>query len=319
MARGGGVVDTAFGAFSPRLAEIFRACLDRGHVDVPPRAGKVGGAYCTAVSTHILPYVLMNFTERLRDVTTLAHEFGHATHNVLSLEQQVWRSHRTGIPMAEVPSTFAQSLADDYLLEAETDAQTLAALASDRLENGFGAIFRQTVLARFEQRAYALRAEGAALTAERLSEVWQEEQLRYYGDSLDAPGRLPARLVVHPALHPRSLLHVCVRIRAARRAVAVRPLPRGSRGVRAALSGVPRRGRLGVAGRAARAVRPRPPLDRHLARGVCPAGRLAPDSGVSRGGCEGLKVYDCDQVATTSRPGRCRCIGVATLPRASPR
>ena len=181
------VVDTAFGGFSPRLAEIFRACLDAGHVDAPSRAGKAAGAYCTAVSTRILPYVLVNFTERLRDVTTLAHEFGHATHNVLSLERQVWRSHRTGIPMAEVPSTFAQSLVDDYLLEAETDAQTLAALASDRLENGFGAIFRQTVLARFEQRAYALRAEGRALTAERLSEVWQEEQLRYYGDSLELP------------------------------------------------------------------------------------------------------------------------------------
>jgi len=130
----------------------------------------------------------LNFTERLRDVTTLAHEFGHATHNVLSLERQVWRSHRTGISVAEVPSTFAQSLADDYLLEAEADAQTLAALASDRLENAFAAIFRQTVLARFEQRAYALRTEGRALTAERLSEVWQEEQTRYYGDALALPG-----------------------------------------------------------------------------------------------------------------------------------
>ncbi len=181
------VVDTAFGGFSPRLAEIFRACLEAGHVDAPPRAGKSAGAYCTAISTRILPYVLVNFTERLRDVTTLAHEFGHATHNVLALERQVWRSHRTGIPTAEVPSTFAQSLVDDYLLEAETDAQTLAALASDRLENAFGAIFRQTVLARFEQRAYALRSEGRALTAERLSEVWQEEQSRYYGDSIDLP------------------------------------------------------------------------------------------------------------------------------------
>jgi len=181
------VVGTSFGRFSPRLAEIFRAILDAGHVDAPPRPGKATGAYCTAVSTRVLPYVLLNFTERLRDVTTLAHEFGHATHNVLSLEGQVWRSHRTGIPVAEVPSTFAQSLVDDYLLEAETDAQTLAALASDRLENAIAAIFRQTVLARFEQRAYALRTEGRALTAERLSEVWQEEQMRYYGDALALP------------------------------------------------------------------------------------------------------------------------------------
>jgi oligoendopeptidase F len=181
------IVDTSFGRFSPRLAEIFRACLDAGHVDAPPRPGKATGAYCTDVSKPVLPYILLNFAERLRDVTTLAHEFGHATHNVLSLERQVWRSHRTGIPLAEVPSTFAQSLADDYLLEADVDAQTRAALASDRLENAFAAIFRQTVLARFEQRAYRLRMEGLALTAERLSGVWQEEQAKYYGDALAVP------------------------------------------------------------------------------------------------------------------------------------
>jgi len=181
------IVDTSFDRFSPRLGEIFRACLAAGHVDAPPRAGKATGAYCTPVTKTILPYVLLNYTERLRDVTTLAHEFGHATHNVLALERQAWHSHRTGIPVAEVPSTFAQSLSDDYLLEAETDPQTRAALASDRLESAFAAIFRQTVLARFEQRSYALRMEGRALTAERLSEVWQEEQQRYYGDSLDLP------------------------------------------------------------------------------------------------------------------------------------
>jgi oligoendopeptidase F len=181
------VVDTAFERFSPRIAEIFRDCLSAGHVDAGPRNGKAPGAYCTAVSKQILPYVLMNYTDRLRDVSTLAHEFGHATHNVLALEQQTWRSHRCGIPMAEVPSTFAQSLADDYLLANEDDAGTRASLAADRLENAFAAIYRQTVLARFEQRAYGVRGEGLALGTERLNELWVEENARYYGDSLTMP------------------------------------------------------------------------------------------------------------------------------------
>jgi oligoendopeptidase F len=181
------VVETSFGRFSPKLAEIFRGCLDAGHVDVWPRPGKAPGAYCTAVSKQILPYVLMNYTDRVRDVSTLAHEFGHATHNVLALEQQTWRSHRCGIPMAEVPSTFAQSLADDYLLENEDDAGTRASLAADRLENAFAAIYRQVVLARFEQRAYGVRGEGLALGVERLNELWVEENTKYYGDSLAMP------------------------------------------------------------------------------------------------------------------------------------
>jgi oligoendopeptidase F len=182
-----GIVDTAYARFSPRMSEIFRACLDAGHVDVLPRPGKAGGAYCTSVSKSILPYVLMNHTERLRDVSTLAHEFGHATHNVLALERQTWRSHRCGIPMAEVPSTFAQALADDYLLENESDLGTRAALAADRLESSFAAIYRQTVLARFEQRAYATRAEGLSLATERLNELWIDENARYYGDALLLP------------------------------------------------------------------------------------------------------------------------------------
>jgi len=181
------VVDTSFGRFAPKLAEIFRGCLDGGHVDAGPRNGKAPGAYCTAVSKQILPYILMNYTDRLRDVSTLAHEFGHATHNVLALEQQTWRSHRCGIPVAEVPSTFAQSLADDYLLENEADAGTRASLAAERLENAFAAIYRQTVLARFEQRAYGVRGEGLALGVERLNELWVEENARYYGDSLTMP------------------------------------------------------------------------------------------------------------------------------------
>jgi oligoendopeptidase F len=181
------IVESSFGRFAPRLAEIFRSCIEAGHVDVLPRPGKAAGAYCTSVSKTIQPYVLMNYTERLRDVSTLAHEFGHATHNVLALEHQTFRSHRCGIPMAEVPSTFAQAIADDYLLENEADPGTRAALAADRLENAFAAIYRQTVLARFEQRAYGLRAEGLSLGAERLSELWLEENAKYYGDSLLMP------------------------------------------------------------------------------------------------------------------------------------
>jgi oligoendopeptidase F len=181
------IVDSAFGRFSPKLSEIFRSCIEAGHVDVLPRNGKAAGAYCTSVSKTILPYVLMNYTERLRDVSTLAHEFGHATHNVIALESQTWRSHRTGIPMAEVPSTFAQSIADDYLLENEADANTRAALAADRLENAFAAIYRQTVLARFEQRAYDVRAEGRSLGTERLNELWVEENGKYYGEALHMP------------------------------------------------------------------------------------------------------------------------------------
>lgn len=181
------IVEESLRDFEPRLAEIFLACLERGHVDAEPRPGKAGGAYCNSVARGVLPYVLVNYTDRLRDVVTLAHEFGHATHGMLALERQPYRSWRVGLALAEVPSTFAQLLAVEGLLEREDDPATRAGLLAARVEGATAAVFRQTVLARFEQRAYALRGEGKALTSNRLSEIWLEENERYYGDVLPLP------------------------------------------------------------------------------------------------------------------------------------
>ncbi len=181
------MVDDSLTGFAPRLGEIFRECLERGHVDAEPRTGKVGGAYCHSVSKSILPYVLMNYTDRLGDVTTLAHEFGHAVHGALALERQAYRSYHTGLALAEVPSTFTQLLAVEELIQAEEDPSTRAMLLADRIESASAAIFRQTMMARFEQWAYGQRGEGKALTSDRLAGAWLEENARYYADSVELP------------------------------------------------------------------------------------------------------------------------------------
>jgi oligoendopeptidase F len=181
------MVDDSLRDFDPRLGEILRTCLDRGHVDAEPRPGKVGGAYCNSVSKTVLPYVLLNHTDQLRDVVTLAHEFGHAVHGTLALERQAYRSYHTGLALAEVPSTFAQLLAVERLIDHEEDPATRVMLLADRAEGAMASIFRQTMMARFEARSYAARGEGKALTSDRLSEAWLEENERYYGDSIELP------------------------------------------------------------------------------------------------------------------------------------
>ena len=181
------IVDESLRGLEPRLGDVFQSCLELGHVDAEPRHGKIGGAYCNSVSRRVLPFVLLNYTDRLQDVVTLAHEFGHATHGALAYERQAYRSARSGIAVAEIPSTVAQLLAVEHLLDRETDPQTRMALLADEVEGALAAIFRQTVLARFEQRAYAARGEGKALTSDRLAGLWLEENERYYGDSLALP------------------------------------------------------------------------------------------------------------------------------------
>jgi oligoendopeptidase F len=183
------LIDESFGRFSPRVAALAGGFFDERRIDAEPRAGKRGGAFCAPVAQDASPYVLMNFTDRMDDVMTLAHELGHGMHFTLASEEQTALSAGTGIALAEVPSTFAELLAFDHLMATETDPATRRALVSERVEGSFATVFRQTVLTRYEQRAYALRDEGGTLTPERLSGIWVEENEKYYGDSVLLPER----------------------------------------------------------------------------------------------------------------------------------
>lgn len=184
-----GLIDASFTRFSPRVAALAEGFFSERRIDAEPRAGKRGGAFCAPVAQDASPYVLMNFTDRMDDVMTLAHELGHGMHFQLAGAEQTALSAGTGLALAEVPSTFAELVTFDHLMATESDAATRRALLCERVEGSFATVFRQTVLSRYEQRAYGLRGEGSTLTADRLSEIWFEENTRYYGDALVLPER----------------------------------------------------------------------------------------------------------------------------------
>lgn len=182
-----GLIERSFSEFSPRIAEVATSVFDERRIDAEPRAGKRGGAFCSPVAQDAEPYILMNFTDRMDDVMTLAHELGHGMHFALSGANQTALSAHTGLALAEVPSTFAELVTFGYVLAREEDPATRRALLCERLEGSFATVFRQTVLARFEQKAYAARAEGTTLTADRLSEMWREANDGYYAGEIDIP------------------------------------------------------------------------------------------------------------------------------------
>jgi oligoendopeptidase F len=182
-----GLIETSFAEFSPRIAKVATSVFDERRIDAEPRAGKRGGAFCSPVAQDADPYILMNFTDRMDDVMTLAHELGHGMHFALSGASQTALSAHTGLALAEVPSTFAELVTFGYVLAREEDPATRRALLCERLEGAFATVFRQTVLARYEQKAYAARAEGTTLTAERLSAMWREANDGYYAGEIDIP------------------------------------------------------------------------------------------------------------------------------------
>ena len=181
------IVTTSFNGFSPRVARMAQAMIDDRRVDAEVRNGKRGGAFCSPVAQDASPYVLMNWTDQMNDVLTMAHEFGHGMHFQLANEVQTPLSTGAGIAMCEVASTFAEHITYDYLLANEADSDTRHLLACERVEGAFATIFRQAVLTRFEQAAYTMRAEGVTLTAERLGDAWSSANGAYYGESVEVP------------------------------------------------------------------------------------------------------------------------------------
>ena len=149
------IVRSAFARFSGDIESVSEAFFDDQRVDAEPRQGKRGGAFCASVAQDSQAFIMLNYTDRLRDVMTMAHELGHGMHFTLSAQRQSALSFHPGIALAEVPSTFAELVTFDYMMENEKDAATRAALVRQELESSFATVFRQTMMARYESDAYA--------------------------------------------------------------------------------------------------------------------------------------------------------------------
>ncbi len=169
----------SFRGFSPQLAKIVERLVDSGRIDLAPRPGKSGGAFCMGLYPGADPYVLLNFTGTLRDVSTLAHELGHAVHYALSGQQNYFHYHAT-LPLAETASVFGEMLLTRTLLDREPDRRTRIALLCAKIEEIIATTCRQTVLTRFEQKAHERRGKGL-LSADDYCDLWLTENKKLLG------------------------------------------------------------------------------------------------------------------------------------------
>lgn len=176
------LVQEAYAGFHPELAAAVESLPRAGRLDVAPRNGKSGGAFCLGLYPGADPYVLLNHTGTLRDVTTLAHELGHAAHYVLAGEQNFYHYHPP-LPLAETASVFGEILVTRHLLDREPDRQVRIALLCAKLEEIIATTFRQAMLTRFEQAAHAGRSQGL-LTADNLCDLWLEQNSRLFGEAV---------------------------------------------------------------------------------------------------------------------------------------
>jgi oligoendopeptidase F len=103
------VVLETFDKFDPKVAKLARKLFDEHHIDSEVRPGKMTGAYCLTVEPDLTPWVMQNFQGRPEDVSTMAHEIGHAIHSLLAADHTAL-TQGSSLPLAETASTFSQML-----------------------------------------------------------------------------------------------------------------------------------------------------------------------------------------------------------------
>jgi oligoendopeptidase F len=166
-----------------------RKGVDARWIDVFENEGKSSGAYSFG-SYDSAPYILMNYSGRLKDVFTLVHEMGHSMHSHLTRKAQPFRYGSHSIFTAEVASTVNESLLIHHLLERRTTAADQRYLVNLYLEEFRTTLFRQTMFAEFERLTHEAAERGEALTAQMLSEEYGRLNEKYFGPHVETDDRI---------------------------------------------------------------------------------------------------------------------------------
>lgn len=176
-------VITAFNKFTPEFANTASKFFDNRWIDAKLSGDKVAGAYCMYGTPSTHPNVLMNFTGRIEDVNTLAHELGHGIHAVLAQKQSLSQS-RASTAVAEIASVFAESLAFDQLYSTIDDTQTKINLLANKIQESIATVFVQNAYYLFEQDINKHRRENGELSTEEYDQYFNKRIQEMYGDSL---------------------------------------------------------------------------------------------------------------------------------------
>ncbi len=164
--------------------QLMEEALAGGWIDVYENEGKRSGAYSAGVYG-VHPYMLLNYTDTISDVFTLAHELGHTLHTMLSCKHQPFATSSYTIFVAEVASTTNEALLLDYMLERTDDPRERVVLLQQAIDNIAGTFYTQSMFADFELSAHRAVEEGQPITAEELDALYFDRLQNLYGDAVE--------------------------------------------------------------------------------------------------------------------------------------
>lgn len=163
--------------------EVLKRAFDERWIDVYPRKGKRSGAYSSGVYSSD-PYILMNYTDDLNSLFTLAHELGHSMHSYLSRKNNPYVYSSYTIFAAEVASTTNELLLLNYLLDRAEDKKERIYLINHYLDSFKSTVFRQTMFAEFEKKTHEAVENGQVLTLDKFNQTYYQLNEDYFGDGV---------------------------------------------------------------------------------------------------------------------------------------
>ena len=176
------IVLEALAPMGKEYINVLKQAFENRWLDVYTKENKMSGAYSMGVySVH--PFVLLNYINSSRDVSTIAHELGHSMHSYYASKNQNIINANYTIMVAEVASTVNEIILANYLINKEKDKKKKAALINEQLDMIRATLIRQAMFAEFEKTIHSRIEAGESLTSDNLNNVYFELVKKYFGDS----------------------------------------------------------------------------------------------------------------------------------------
>lgn len=178
------IIREALTPLGEEYIEKMNQGIGEGWIDVYENKGKTSGAYSFGCYDSY-PYILLNYTDTLKDVFTIIHEMGHSMHSRYTRDEQPYIYGSHSIFTAEVASTVNESLLMQHLLSKEDDIEMKKYLLNIHLEEFRTTLFRQTMFAEFEDITHKAIESGQVLTAEWMCQQYEDLNTKYYGPAVE--------------------------------------------------------------------------------------------------------------------------------------
>lgn len=177
------IVLKTYNSFDSEFGKIAKEIFEKNHVHSDKTKNKRGGAFCATITKEIMPFILLNHENRLEDVYTMMHEFGHGIHSVLSKNNTEF-THTASLPLAETASVFGELILSKKLMQHANDNQRKHILLKE-IDRYYATIIRQAYFTFFEIDAHKSFEKNA--TTQEINKLYYTNLKEQFGKSIKVP------------------------------------------------------------------------------------------------------------------------------------